>query len=180
MENKSLYLIVNEAMALEQQLMESGGEITPEIESALAVNQESLMEKADGYQHVIERFESLSEHYAARAEFFATIGKQCKTAAERLKNNIKFAMIEMGVDELRGQDIRFKVTPTSGTLHIDDEEMIPVEFKTEIVKTEVDKKSLKEALKSSEIPGARLEPGFSIRTYANTPEKKSKKAVVNV
>jgi len=180
MENKSLYLIVNEAMHLEQMLMESGGEITPEIDQALAVNSQALTEKVDGYQHIIERFEALCEHYKARSDFFKTIAGQCKTASDRLKDNIKGAMLEMGIDELKGQDMRFKLAPTQGTLIIKEPEMVPVDFKKEVVTTEIDKKALKEALTSREVPGAELVPGFSLRSYANTPEKKSKKAVANV
>lgn len=180
MENKSLYLIVNEAMKIEQMLMESGGELTVDIEAALAVNSKELSEKVDGYQHVIERFTSLADHYKARAEFFKNIAGQCKTAADRLKDNIKFAMIELGVDEVKGQDMRFKLSATSGTLVIEDAEMVPVEFKSEVVTTEIDKKALKEAALKGDVPGAKIEPGHSLRSYANTPEKKSKtKEVVN-
>ena len=180
MENKSLYLIVNEAMQIEQMLMESGGEVTPEIEMALSVNSSELANKVDGYQHIIERFNSLADHYKARAEFFKTIAGQCKTASDRLKDNIKFAMIELGVDEVKGQDMRFKLSTTSGTLVIEDAEMVPVEFKTEVITTEIDKKSLKEAALKGDVPGVKIEPGHSLRSYANTPEKKSKtKEVVN-
>ncbi len=181
MENKSLYAIVNESMEIEKLLVESGGEITEEIEKALSVNASELSLKVDGYQHVIERFNSLSDHYKARAEFFRTIAGQCKTAADRLKDNIKNAMIDMGIEEVKGQDMRFKLSPTSGTLIIEDAEMIPVEFKSEVITTEIDKKALKDAAAKGEVAGVRIEPGFTLRSYANTPEKKSKtKEVANV
>lgn len=174
MENKSLFLIVNEAMQLEQMLMESGGEITPEIEKALMVNASELSNKVDGYQHIIERFGSLAEHYKQRAEFFKTISGQCKTAADRLRDNVKSAMIDLGVDEVKGADIRYKLSNTSGSLVIEDAEMIPVEFKKEIITTEIDKKALKEALLTGEVPGAKLEAGYSLRVFANNIVEKSK------
>lgn len=180
MENKSLVSIVNQAMDIERVLMESGGEITESIELALAVNSKELAEKVDGYHMVIERFEALETHYKSRSDFFKTISGQCKSVVNRLKDNIKFAMQEMGAEEIRGNDMRFKLSPTQGRLVIEDPEMIPVEFKTEIVETKIDEKSIKEALKSSEVPGAKLEPGFSLRTYANIPDRKSKKEVANV
>lgn len=175
MENKSLVAIVNEAFSLEQMLIESGGEITPEIENALSVNSNEMTTKLDGYHHIIERFESLESHYKDRALFFNQVGTQCKNAVSRLKENIKFAMMEMGIDEVRGSDVRFKLSKTSGTLEITDKELVPVEFKSEVITTEIDKKALKEALQKGEpIQGAELKEGYSLRAYANTPDKKKK------
>ncbi|MGZ3770043.1 MAG: siphovirus Gp157 family protein [Bdellovibrio sp.] len=176
MENKSLVLLVNEAMQIEQMLMESGGELTEEINKSLSVNSAELAQKVDGYDHILTRFESLEKHYKARAEFFKTIATQCKAAQDRLRDNIKFAMHEMGVSEIKGNDMRFKMAPTQGMLIIEDESMVPVEFKHEIVTTEIDKKALKDALLKGELPGAKLVPGFSLRSYANTPERKATKA----
>lgn len=174
--NKSLVLIVNEAMNLEQMLMESGGEINEAMEKALAVNSQELALKTDGYVEIIERFDSLSDHYKRRAEFYAKIAAQCSNASERLENNIKFAMQELGVDEIKGVDTRFKLTATSGSLKITDEEMVPVEYKIEKVVTSLDNKAIKGALSNGkEVPGAELIPGKSLRVYANTPERKSKK-----
>jgi hypothetical protein len=178
-ENKSLLLIVNEAMSLEQMLMESGGEINESIEKALAVNAQELAVKTDGYVEIIERFDSLAEHYKKRAEFYSKIAAQCSKAVTRLEDNIKFAMQELGVDEIKGVDTRFKMSQTSGSLAVLDAEMVPVEFKTEKIETVIDKKALKDALlNGKEIPGAELIPGHSLRVYANTPEKKSKKKEV--
>lgn len=169
---QTLMVLVNEAMNLEKMMIESGGEITPEIEAALAVKEVSLPEKVDGYSYILDRMSDMEEHFKARAEFFKEAAKHCKAAHERLTYNIKYAMQEMGTNELQGHDVRFKLAPTQGTLAIQDEEMVPVEFKKEIITTEIDKKALKEALVKGEVPGATLTPGFSLRTYANTATKK--------
>ncbi len=67
-------MIVNEAMQIEQMLMESGGEITPEIDQALAVNSNSLVEKVDSYHHIIERFEALEGHYKSLRRILQSCG----------------------------------------------------------------------------------------------------------
>lgn len=175
--NKSLQLIINEANQLEEMLIHSGGELTPEIEAALAVRDLNLVEKIDGYAHIMDRFASLEAHYKQKAEFFAKISKQCAAVQARLEGNIKFAMQEFESAELLGTDIKFTLKPTAGSLVVEDEAMVPVEFKTEIISTVLDKKRLKDACSKNEIPGARIEPGFSLRCVANTP--KSKKAVSN-
>jgi len=178
-ESKSLLLIVNEAMDLERILVESGGEVSESLEKMLAVNSAELAIKADGYVEIIERFDSLKDHYKKRAEFYSKIASQCGNAVTRLEDNIKFAMQELGVDEIKGIDMRFKMSPTSGSLAILDPEMVPVEFKSEKVETVIDKKALKEALNSGKnIPGAEIITSHSLRVYANTPEKKSKKKEV--
>jgi hypothetical protein len=174
MNNKSLVTIVNESMSLEQMLIESGGEMTAEIESFLSVNSEQLATKVDGYHMIIDRFDSLKKYYAEKAEFFKTISSQCDNASKRLKENIKFAMLEMGVDEIKGHDMRFKLSQGAGKLVVDDEEMIPVEFKFENITTEIKSYQLKEALKNGPISGAHIEPTQSVRAYANLPEKKTK------
>lgn len=172
MENKSLISLVSDTTKIELMLIESHGELTPEIEAALSVKETQLAEKVDGYAHVLDRLESLESHYKQKAEFYASVSKQCKSAAQRLVENLKFAMNTLGVDEIHGHDIRFKKAPTTGTLNIIDEELIPVEYKAEKVVTEIDKKRLKDDLKTKQIPGAQLEPGYSLRVYANTAKAK--------
>lgn len=179
MENKSLISIVNETNQIEQMLIEAGGEITEAIEQALAVRDLAMTEKVDGYSHIMDRFAALETHYKEKAEFFSRISKQCSNVQDRLKGNIKFAMQEMGTSELVGVDIKFKLSATKGSLVIDDEEMIPVEYKVETVVTSIDKKRLKDDLEGKEIPGARIQPGASLRAYPNTPDKKSKKVASN-
>lgn len=172
---KSLAAIVNESNQIEAMLLESQGEITEAIEAALAVRDLELTEKVDGYSHIMDRFAALESHYKEKAEFFSRISKQCSNVQDRLKNNIKFAMQEMGTTELVGVDIRFTLKPTTGSLVIDDAEIVPVEFKSEVIETVIDKKKLKDAASKGEVPGARVEPGFSLRMFANTPERKTKK-----
>ena len=175
MDNKSLMNIVNESVAIENMLIESGGELTPEIEQALRVTEENLTAKADGYHLIIERFDTLEAYYKSRAEFFKQVSTQCSNVVSRLKNNIKYAMAELNVDEIKGLDVRFKLTPTSGSLVIEDEELIPIEFKTEVVSTVLNKPAVKAALSvGGVVPGAKLEKGSSLRVFANLPNKKTK------
>lgn len=175
--NKTLSLIVNEAMILEKMLIESGGEVNEDIEKALAVNSNELAAKVDGYVEIIERFESLEDYYKRRSDYYKEISSRCKNAISRLKENIKYGMTELGLEEIRGNDMRIKIAPTSGTLKITDEETIPVEFKKEEIKTVIDTKALKDAIaKGQQISGAEIIPGFSLRSYANTPERKKKGA----
>jgi hypothetical protein len=175
MSNQSLIAIVQQANQLEQMLIESGGELTPEIEAALTVTEINLPEKVDGYENVISRFEHLEEFYKAKSQFFIRLQKQCANVQHHLKENIKFAMQTGGIDELKGYDIRFKLSNAKPSLVIEDESLIPKEYKTEVITIEVNKKSLAEDLSMGEIPGAKLQASVSLRKYANTPAKKADK-----
>lgn len=173
-QNQSLLAIVGQTVEIEKMLIESGGELTAEIEAALIVNEQSLAEKADGYHNIIERFKALDNHYSKKAEFYAQIAKQCDGVVERLKANIELAMTTLKVIEIKGEDIRFKLSPTAGKLILVDEDMIPVEFKKEVSQTEIQKDALKAALQKGPVAGAKLEKGLSLRAYANIPDKTTK------
>jgi hypothetical protein len=171
----SLVKIVNEVSLLEQKLIESEGQLTPEIEALLAVSGEMLPAKVDNYSMVLERFDALSEHYKERAAFFSKIAKQCEGVQDRLKENIKFAMKTLNVDELSGQDVKFKLQKVKSKVVIEDESLIPDDYyKSEIVHT-LQKDKLKGDLEIGPIPGARLEESVSLKTYAATTTKKGKK-----
>jgi hypothetical protein len=174
MESKSLITIVNESASIESMLIESGGELTDDISKLLSVNVDEISSKVDGYNMIIDRFDSLKKYYISKSDFFKNISIQCDNASRRLKENIKYAMIEMNVDEIKGHDMKFKLSETSGKLVIDDPEMIPVDFKFEKITTEIKNVELKEALKHGFVSGAHIEKSQSLRAYANLPDKKTK------
>lgn len=174
MEKKALLTIVQDSLNIEKMLIESGGEMTDEISEILAVTEQSMSEKIDGYHLIIDRFETLKKYYEEKAEYFKTISNQCGNASKRLKENIKVAMINLGVDEIKGNDMRFVLVGGAGSLVIEDEEMIPVEYKYEKVETIIKKDELKRDLKTKKISGARIEESKSVRAYANIPERKTK------
>lgn len=172
---KSLITIVQETNNIETMLLESQGELTPEIESALSVNETDMAAKIDSYSYILDRFAALEKHYYDKANFFVEVAKRCGSVQERLKNNVKYSMQALGKTELLGEDIKFTLKPTAGSLNIIDEEMIPVSYKSEKLVTEINKKTLKDDIaKGAVVPGAEIKPGFSLKIVANTPDKKSK------
>ena len=161
---------------LERALIESDGIISPEVEQMLAVRELDLPEKVDGYAFIIDRLESMEDFYKQRAEMFLKASRTLQNSKESLKERLKFAMQELGTNELFGNDVRFKGAHTKGSLVIEDKDAVPVEYKTEVVTTEIDKKKIKADLDSGkEVPGARIEPGYSLRCYTNTNVKKELK-----
>lgn len=172
---KSLIAIVNEVNNLERALIESEGAITPEIESMLAIKDLQLPEKVDSYQFIMNRLELVESGYKMQADLFLRASKTLGNAKESMKERLKLAMQEMGVDELYGNDFRFMKLKTTGTLHINDEDSIPIDYKSARIVTDIDKKSIKKDLENGKVvPGAALEPGHSLRCYVNTNVKDKK------
>lgn len=178
-DKKSLVAIVAEASAIENMLIESGGELTPELEQLLKINSSELSLKADGYKIIMDRFGALETAYNAQAEFYDNIANQCANVVKSLKENIKFAISELGVNEVSGESVRFVTKETKGKLVIDNEDLIPLDFKETELITKIKKDDLKKALETSEIQGAHIEKSVQLNIYANTKKLKEAKAVTN-
>jgi len=58
---KSLFEIGNEYLEIYRFLEDNGGEITPEIETALAINKSNLQEKSQNYISLIKEIEGRSQ-----------------------------------------------------------------------------------------------------------------------
>ncbi len=167
---ETLRTLVQQSNDLMSQLAEAGGELTPELESQLAHVELSLPEKIDSYSHLMDKLDLEIEMWKQKADFYYSIAKSCKNVKERLKENIKFAMQEMTVSEIKGNDVRFKLSNSKPTLLIDEELIDPL-YTSQVTTTVIDKKRIEEDLKNGvPVAGARLVENVSLRTYANRRE----------
>lgn len=170
-DQKSLRELVSISTSIETALIENGGELTPEIEAALAVKDMQLPEKVDGYSLVMDRMASVADFYAQKAELFLRLSKAAESVIEKCKDNLKFAMTELKVDELQGHDFKFKLQNSAPAVIIEDESKISESYK--VIKTTIDKKKIGEDLKLGvPVEGARLERGQYVRQYANNKAAK--------
>lgn len=162
--NGNLLSLTAEAVEIYQTLVQSGGEITEELEKRLSEVQNTLTKKVDAYDWILKSLEADEEKFRARAEMFLKVAKGLKAYRERLKDNIKFAMTQLETTELNGLDVRFTLTKGQPALKI-DEQALPGEFK--VVTFSPDKTKIKQALENGlEVPGASLEPSVQLRVYA--------------
>lgn len=165
---KTLTQLAAEAMMIAQKLMESGGELTPELESALDVNKELLMKKVDGYVAIEDQFEAQAAYWKRKRDACDAIYKSFSGQIDRLRDRVKFVMNEMGVTEIAGVEHRYKLGKSAGKLIIEDESKIPNEFKMIVQTTVVDKEKVKAMMKDGfEVPGAKLEEMGSLRVFEN-------------
>lgn len=166
--SKSLYDIRKDILTLEQTFLELGGEVTPELENYLAINEANLLEKVDHYYYFIESLEKGAEFFKARIDDATKAKKVYESTIDRLKNNITLAMQDLKTDELKGEEFRYKLIRSNPTVEILDEEKLPASFLKEKVTYSPDKDLIKEALdKGEDVPGARLIQKSYPKAYVN-------------
>lgn len=165
---QTLSILLQQSHEIIAQLILTEGELTPDIESAIEVNERQLTEKIDSYHFVMERLEKEAEYFKSKADQLSRIASGCKKTRERIKERLKEVMQANQLTELKGQDIRFKLINSQPALKI-DESKLPIKWK--IVSYIPDKSRIKEELiNGGEIEGACLEPSHQLRAYLNRKE----------
>ena len=152
----SLPALVSHASELIQRILENEGEISEFIESEMQVSQEALAVKTDSYKIIIEQLKLQEAYWRSKAAEAQKVAQSMKAVQEALKNNIKYSMQELDVDEMKGNDYRFKLSVLKPKLEI-NADLLPKEYMVEDIKLVPDKERIVKALgKGEDIVGARL------------------------
>jgi hypothetical protein len=167
--------LVIQSTQLEELLIESNGELTPDLEEMLVVKDVQIPAKVDAYADVMLRMEMLADYYKQKADVFLRMSTAASAVIDRCKDNLKGAMLQLNEPEIRGFDIRFKLVASNPSVVIQNESQIPLEYIKQEIVEKIDKKKIAENLKAGKaVSGAVLEQSFSLRKYANTPSKDKK------
>lgn len=165
---KSLQAIISEVALIEHTLLETSGEITPEIEKLLEVKELQLPEKIDACANIVERFEMIEELYKKKAQDLLKIAKASAAISERIKENIKEGMKVLKTNHVYGIDYRYTLSPSKPSVVVEDESKIDGCYKVTEVITKIDKNKIVEDLKLGvPVLGAKLQENFSLRKYLN-------------
>jgi hypothetical protein len=157
----SLYHITSEQLRINELLEESGGELTPEIEEALIINEDNFIAKSEGYIETIAKYKALAEAAKVRIEEYQRIKKTAENIEKRLKERMQWAMEMMGRDKVE-VGLRKLSLRSSTTVNITDEDHIPNQYIK--VETSIDKMALKKDLQAGlVIEGAELVKNQSIQ-----------------
>lgn len=157
---QTLYKISNELREVYNKL-ENGeginletGELSPELVNALEVSQANLQAKGVDIGYVIKSFDDEIDLYDREIKRLTERKQALKNAQERVKNNLKNAMEEFGIVEIKGQTLKISFRK-SESVEVDNIEELDDKFKR--IKVEADKTAIKQAIKSGEeVRGARL------------------------
>jgi hypothetical protein len=164
-ENKSLVALTEDYQRLMGLLMETGGELTPEIEKELEVNTEMLAAKADKYEFITSKLEAEEAYFKAKADSYTRVARACANARQRLRDAIKFSMQQTGKTEIIGEDTTFCIVNGAPKLVIKDPGVVPKNYVVETIVRDLDKDKIKADLKAGKsVPGAEFEPVYQLRT----------------
>jgi hypothetical protein len=155
METKlSLYEITNEQRELISQIEALDGELSPEMEEALAINQSQLAQKSIAYLEVIrtkEAFNGLIDNEIKRLQ---GLKKRNNNVVDRLNDNLLMAVKTFGEFEVGTNKFG---TRKSTSVEIEDEDALPKEYISTVITTKPDKAKIGEDLKAGlEVKGAKL------------------------
>ena len=157
----TLFDISHEDLRICEMLEETGGELTPEIEEALAINEANLLTKVDGYCEIIAKYKAMQEAAANRIKQLQAMKKTAENIEKHIKEHLAYGMGMMGRDkiEVGTHKVSFR---SSTAVNITNEAHIPSYYIK--VETSVDKVSLKRDLAAGMvIEGAELVTNKSIQ-----------------
>ena len=155
---KSLFNITAEARDLASALIE--GELSSEMETALAINQTELQEKAINYGFAIKSIESDICIIDSEIERLKALKTSRANAIDRMKSAVLEAMNIYGIEKVTSPTLNLAVRLNPESVDLVNEYQIPDCYKKEKVTVSIDKALIKEDLKSGlEVPGAVLKRG---------------------
>lgn len=165
-DGKSLAELVIAASIIERSLLENDGELTPVIEQMMSEIDVRLPEKVEGYAGIMARMSMIQDFYNQKAKFYMKLAQGADQVERRCKDNLKLAMETLGVKEIMGIDVKFRLMETQA-VSIDDETMIPEAYKhLPIMVPVIEKKKIAEDLKLGvQVPGASLKTNAHVRAF---------------
>lgn len=158
---KSLYGITKEHYEIMNALQESEGEITPEIEEMMKINDEEFETKVEGYVNFIRKLEAdIAEAKALEARV-KSVRASDQSLVERLKGNLEDAMNVRQAKEYKGSTFRISFRKSS-PLVLDPDQTVPKKYIKKMPK--IDKAAIKAALKAGKkVRGASIGTNYNIQ-----------------
>ena len=156
---KSIYEISNDYLNLMNEIEQAEGEITPEMEAQLKINEGELQSKSIAYLAVIKEREAFVTQIDEEIKRLTALKKRNNSLVDRLKENILNAVNLFGTIETQFNKFSIRKSESVEVLDVNE---LPKEYKVVKVTEQADKKAIKEALKS----GKQI-VGCSILTNSN-------------
>ena len=144
----NLFNIKQEYLALAQQLSE--GEVTPELEQALIINEAQLQEKATNYGYVIKNFEYEVDAIDNEIKRLKELKERREKAIDRMKQSVTNAMQLYGIEKVESSFLKLSFRKSESVEVINEAQLLP-EFTTTKVTTTPNKTAIKEAIKRGEV-----------------------------
>ena len=157
----NIYNIQSEYQQLVNELIENGGEITPELELALQINKDNFHSKSENYAYITKQFDGEMDIIDNEIKRLQQAKKSREKTIERLKATIEMAMKTFEIDKIETPLIKISFR-NSESVEVTDVNDLPNEFKVIKLTESADKLKIKDALKSGMFIS-----GCSIKTNRN-------------
>ena len=151
----NLHKIERDYIALGNAIIDQDGEVTEDQELALQITNEALQTKGIAYSYMIKSLEYDNDTLDAEIKRLQLLKKSRCILADRLKSNLKDAMILFDISELKTATIKVNFRK-SETVEV-NEEIIDKKWCREKITYTPDKKAIKEAIEQGvEVVGASI------------------------
>jgi len=159
---KSLFNIQSEYLALASALEQ--GELTPELETALAINEQELHVKAVAYAYVIKDAEANTEAIDNEIARLTALKQAEKRKTERLKGAIANAMQLYGINEVKTATMKLSFRRSEAVVGDTDAPLADEFVRIIPEKRSPDLTAIKAAIKEGrEVEGYRIEERFNLQ-----------------
>lgn len=157
----TLYEIKQEYLELINQVEELEGEITPEIEEQLIINQNELQNKAIAYHSVILAKDAFNMQIDNEIKRLQALKKRNNTLIDNLKNRLVGAIQTFGEFTIGTNTFGLR---KSERVEVKDVNLLPKEYKTIKVTEQADKIAIKKDLKlGKEIDNCYIVEQFNLK-----------------
>jgi hypothetical protein len=151
----NIYEISNKARELAFAL--ETGELTPELENELLINQHDLTVKATNYAYVIRTFDFELDAIDQEIKRLQAMKKAKENAIDRMKESVLNAMNIYGIEKVSTPTLSISIRK-SESINIVNEDQVSDAFKKEKVTISIDNVAIKNAIKAGQyVAGATLE-----------------------
>jgi len=158
---KSLYHIEAEYLTILNQVDELDGELTPELEEQLIINERELQSKSIAYLEFVSSRETLNKRIDDEIKRLQALKKSNANLISRLKERLLDAVKLYGNFEV---GLTTFGTRKSSSVQVEDVNSLPKEYKVVKVTEQADKKAIKEALKNGEsIQGCEIVENLNLK-----------------
>jgi len=158
----NLFQISQEFANMANSLIESGGELTPEIEAALHINREELEVKSQGYGFVIRQMDAENDIIDQEIDRLKALKESRKKAIERMKALLVSTFQLYQIDEVKTPLMKLSLRRAE-SIEVEPDELDKKFFNTTVTETP-DKGAIKEAIKGGEIvTGAYISVNYSLQ-----------------
>jgi len=159
--NKSLFHIETEYLTIINQVEDLDGELTPELEEQLTINQNELQSKSIAYLEFIGSKETLNTRVDEEIKRLQAIKKSNTTLIKNLKNRLLDAVKLYGAFEV---GLTKFGTRKSSSVSVEDVNSLPKDLKVVKVTETANKKAIKEALQAGEsIEGCEIVENLNLK-----------------